>query len=160
MRRLAESRDLAQVFALYMQPTVIPYLGYDAMPLSDFQPLFSAWCRSGDFYVYERDGRIAGFYRATRYPGRAAHVVGLGMLAVAPDCHGQGVAAAMVGEAIAALREQGLRRVELSVESDNPRAIRFYQRLGFEIEGTLRQFYKRAGADDYIDEYVMGLLLR
>ena len=159
MRRLAESRDLAQVFALYMQPAVNPYLGYDAMPLSDFQPLFSSWCRSGDFYVYECDGRIAGFYRATRYPGRASHVAGLGMLAVAPDCHGRGVAAAMVGEAIAALRGQGLRRVELSVESDNPRAIRFYQRLGFEIEGTLRQFYKRAGADDYIDEYVMGLLL-
>ena len=51
------------------------------------------------------------------------------------------------------------RRVELYAEADNPRALRFYAKLGFVHEGTLRQFYKRAHQAHYVDEWVMGLLL-
>jgi ribosomal protein S18 acetylase RimI-like enzyme len=159
MRRLAEERDEARVYALYMDESVVPYLGYDPMPPAGFGPVFGELLASGCFFVYELDGELAGFYRATRYSGRARHVAGLGTLAVAPRFQGRGVAGAMVGDAIARLRAAGVRRVELSVESDNPRALRFYQRLGFEVEGTLRQLYKRAHQAHYVDNHVMGLLL-
>jgi RimJ/RimL family protein N-acetyltransferase len=159
MRRLATPEDLHTVFAVYMHEKVVPFLGYDPMPLEDFRPIFQALVDSGCFFVYEREGRVAGFYRATRYPGRVQHVACLGTLAVDPTFHGQGIARAMVSEAIDTLKAAGVKRIELFAESDNAPALRFYEKLGFEREGTLRKFYKRAGDAGYVDEYVMALLV-
>ncbi len=159
MRRLATSEDIDTVFALYMHEKVVLYLGYDPMPLEDFKPIYRQLLDGGDFFVYERDGRIAGFYRASRYPGRVRHVASLGTLAVNPALHGQGIALAMVTDAIERLKADGVRRIELIVESDNAPALRFYEKLGFEREGTLRRFYKRATDAQAIDDHIMALLL-
>jgi RimJ/RimL family protein N-acetyltransferase len=159
MRRLATPEDLHAVFTLYMHEKVVPYLGYDPMPLEDFRPIYQEMVQSGRFFVYERDGRIAGFYRATRYPGRVQHVASLGTLAVDPALHGQGVALAMVSQAIDELKAAGVNRIELCVESDNAPGLRFYEKLGFQREGTLRKFYKRADDAEAIDDHMMALLL-
>lgn len=157
-RRLATAADFAAVHALYMHPDVVPYLGYDPMPASTFRPVYDELLASGGFYVYPARQSLGGFYRELRLTGRCRHVVQLCTLAVHPAMHGRGVAQAMVTEALALLRaDGGIRRVELTVEVDNPRAIAFYQRLGFVIEGTLAGYYRRAGADRDIDEHVMGL---
>ena len=47
-------------------------------------------------------------------------------------------------------------RVQLHVVSENEKAIKIYKKIGFEIEGTLRQAMYRDGK--YHDFYVMGLL--
>ena len=83
----------------------------------------------------------------------------LGTLAVNPALHGQGIALAMVTDAIERLKADGVRRIELIVESDNAPALRFYEKLGFEREGTLRKFYKRATDAQAIDDHIMALLL-
>ncbi|UVH57423.1 GNAT family N-acetyltransferase [Variovorax paradoxus] len=158
MHRLATPEDIDTVFALYMHEKVVRFLGYDPMPIEDFRAVYQALLDTRCFYVYEREGRIAGFYRATRYPGRIHHVAGLGTLAVDPAFHGQGIALAMVSEAIDTLKTAGVKRIELFAESDNAPALRFYEKLGFEREGTLRKYYKRAGEENYVDEYVMALL--
>ncbi|WP_395318520.1 GNAT family N-acetyltransferase [Variovorax sp. UC74_104] len=159
MRRLATPEDIDTVFALYMHEKVVPYLGYDPMPLEDFKKIYRQLLDGRDFFVYERDGRIAGFYRASRYPGRVRHVASLGTLAVDPALHGQGIALAMVTDAIERLKADGIKRIELIVESDNAPALRFYEKLGFEREGTLRKFYKRASDAQAIDDHIMALLL-
>ncbi|KWT98580.1 ribosomal-protein-alanine acetyltransferase [Variovorax sp. WDL1] len=65
----------------------------------------------------------------------------------------------MLTDAIERLKADGVRRIELYAESDNAQALRFYGKLGFVHEGTLRQFYKRADEPRYVDEYVLGLLV-
>jgi putative acetyltransferase len=159
-RRLAEVSDLDAVYTIYMEPSVVRYLGHDPMPLERFRSLYRELLASACLYVYPVDGLVAGFYKASRHPGRAAHVAVLGTLALAPDYQGRGIARAMIVEALDALRTEGARRIELTVESDNPKAIGFYERLGFEHEGTLRQFYKRAGEEAYVDDHIMALLLK
>lgn len=75
--------------------------------------------------VAEANGALAGLVTidpATRY---------LDQLVVAPACWGQGVAQALVAEA-AALSPRGL---VLHVNTDNPRAVRFYRKLGFLVTG-------------------------
>lgn len=125
-----------------------------------FVPVYDELLASGSFHVWTVEGgQVAGFYRATPYPGRVNHVVLLGALAVDPRRHGQGIARPMLADAIDRLRAEGVRRVELYAEADNSRALRFYAKLGFVHEGTLRQFYKRADQPHYVDEWVMGLLL-
>ena len=91
-----------------------------------FEPLFN-----GSFYVFEEHGQLQGFYKVQRHIGRAAHVAYLGTLAVAPQAKGSGLARRMMQDALDRLAASGIRRVELSVEADNPRAIAFYQRFGF-----------------------------
>jgi putative acetyltransferase len=156
---LAEPGDLEAVHAIYMHEQVIPFLGYDAMPLEDFRAVYQALLVGDDFFVYESAGQLAGFYKVSRYPGRARHVASLGALAIDPALQGQGLGTAMVVDAIARLRGEGVSRVELLVEADNAQAIRFYRDLGFEHEGTQRKAYKRAGEAHYVDELMMALLL-
>lgn len=159
MRRLATPADRDRVYDIYMHDDVVPFLGFDPMGRDAFGKVFDPLFESGCFYVYELDGRVQGFYKAQRHVGRAAHVAYLGTLAVAPEVRGLGVAQAMLEDAIARLRRAGIRRVELTVEADNPGAIAFYQRLGFRHEGTQREAYKRAGEPGYVDELMYGLLL-
>lgn len=159
MRRLATPQDLEAVFSIYMHESVVPFLGYDPMPLDEFRAIYKELVDSRSFHVYEVDGRVAGFYRATRYPGRARHVACFGTLAVDPSLHGKGIAQAMVNDAIARLKAEGVKRIELYAESDNAPGLRFYEKLGFEYEGTLRKFYKRAGEADYIDDHLLALLI-
>jgi len=159
MRRLATLHDIETVHAIYSHEEVLPYLTYERMALDDFRPVYAQLLGSGSFFVWELDGEVAGFYKATRLPGRANHVAQLGTLAVDPRRHGQGIAPAMVGDAIDRLRAEGVRRVELYAEADNERGLRFYKKLGFVEEGRLRNFYKRADQDHFIDELVLGLLL-
>ena len=159
MRRLAAPQDLEAVFAIYMHERVVPFLGYDPMPLADFRPIFEELVASRSFHVYEVDGRVAGFYRATRYPGRVRHVACLATLAVDPALHGRGIARAMVLDAIERLRAEGVKRIELYAEADNAAGLRFYRKLGFEREGVLRRFYKRAGEADYVDDHLLALLI-
>jgi len=159
MRRLATADDRAEVHAIYVHPQVSPYLTHEPMPPREFEPIYAEMLASGRFFVWEADGRVAGFYRTTRYPGRVSHVALLGTLAVDPRCQGSGIAHAMVTDALRCLRAEGIRRVELFAESDNPRALRFYRKLGFMHEGTLRAFYRRAHQAHDVDEHVMGLLL-
>lgn len=159
MRRLAQPADIQPVFSIYSHPAVVPYLLYEPMDLQSFAPIFEELVRSGSFWVWEPEGSVAGFYKATRLPGRVHHVVQLGTLAVDPEIHGRGLGRAMVEDAIQHFRAEGIRRVELFAESDNQVALAFYNRLGFVHEGTLKDFYKRAHENHYVDEHVLGMVL-
>jgi ribosomal protein S18 acetylase RimI-like enzyme len=156
LRRLATPGDIAAVHSIYMHPEVVPYLGIDPVSLDGFEPYFAGLVASGAFFVVPRDGEVRGFYRATRQPGRSRHVVILTTLAIDPSQKGTGLAFAMIEEAIELVRAQGVLRVELTLESDNQRALAFYRKLGFEQEGRLKKAYKRAGEPDYLDELVMA----
>jgi putative acetyltransferase len=158
LRRLARPEDLAAVHEIYMHPEVVPYLGIDPAPLAAFEPVFAALVATGEFYVVPGDGVLRGFYRQNRHPGRSHHVVTLETLAVAPAMKGTGFAQAMVEHAIAAMRADGVLRVELMVEAENARGIGFYRKLGFEQEGRLRKAYKRAQDPDFHDDIVMAKL--
>jgi ribosomal protein S18 acetylase RimI-like enzyme len=56
-------------------------------------------------------------------------------LYVSPEWHGRGVAGELMRAALDAVDAAGARPVWLSVFSENPRAIAFYRRYGFEIAG-------------------------
>jgi ribosomal protein S18 acetylase RimI-like enzyme len=159
MLRLSQPADLDAVYCIYMHPDVIPFLGYDPMPLDDFRPIFQELVDCRSFYILERDGDVAGFCRTTRQPGRASHVAYLGTLAVSPRWRGTGVARDLMDQIISMLAAQGILRLELMLETDNPRAFAFYKKLGFVQEGLMRAAYKRASDSHYTDEIFMAKLL-
>jgi putative acetyltransferase len=159
MIRLTRPSDLEAVFSIYMDEGSVPYLGYDPMPMEAFRPIYSALVDSGEFHVLEKDGEVVAFCRATRNVGRARHGAYLGTFAVHPRDRGSGLAREFFETMIANLELEGVLRVELLVESDNPRALAFYRKLGFHHEGTLRAAYKRSEATTYVDELLLARLL-
>jgi putative acetyltransferase len=155
MLRIARAADEDTLFALYTHELVERFLTFDGVDAQQFSGIFRKLLEDGDFFVYEADGTVVGFCKATRLPGRSRHVAHLGPLAVSPQFHGRGYATAMLEEVLTHLERSGVLRFELLVEADNPRGIAFYEKLGFEREGVQRKAYKRAAEQDYVDEVMM-----
>ncbi|MDB5857128.1 MAG: family acetyltransferase [Ramlibacter sp.] len=86
---------------------------------------------------------------------RLRHAAALA-LGVARSHWGQGVATAMVREAVAWSARIGLKRLELTVHTSNLAAVSVYLRCGFQVEGVRRSSLFVEGA--YVDEYLMSLL--
>jgi ribosomal protein S18 acetylase RimI-like enzyme len=155
MLRAARAADEHTIFPIYTHALVARFLTFDGVDVRRFSEIFRSLLASGDFFVYEVDGTIVGFCKATRLPGRANHVAHLGPLAASPEIHGRGYAAAMMRDVLAHLERDGVLRFELQVEADNPRGIAFYRKIGFEQESIQRKAYKRAAESHYTDEIMM-----
>ena len=73
------------------------------------------------------------------------------------DYQQQGFATKMFEETIAWARNQGLRRLELTVLTHNNPAISLYEKMGFMIEGIKRESIYMEGL--YHDELYMAKML-
>jgi len=101
------------------------------------------------------DGRIVGtYYLKPNQPGRGSHVCNCGYV-VDPAVQGKGIAAAMCEHSQRLAVEMGFRAMQFNlVVATNERAVRLWQRLGFDIVGTLPGAYdhRRLG---YVDGMIM-----
>lgn len=78
-------------------------------------------------------------------------------MGVHDDFQGRGVGSALMAAMISlADNWLNLRRIDLSVYVDNAPAIHLYEKFGFLIEGTARDFAFRNGV--YIDAHMMARL--
>jgi mycothiol synthase len=77
--------------------------------------------------VAERDGEPVGFALVHRWDNGVAY---LAQLAVHPRAAGAGIGTALLHAVFAAAAAEGRSRVQLGVVSDNPRAVRLYERAG------------------------------
>jgi L-phenylalanine/L-methionine N-acetyltransferase len=107
--------------------------------------------------VAEAEGRVVGslgLHPVNRV--RRRHVAMLG-ISVALDHQGRGVGNALLGAACGfADRWAQLLRIELTVFTDNARALALYQRHGFRIEGTHVAYALRDGR--FADVHAMARL--
>jgi putative acetyltransferase len=104
--------------------------------------------------VVEKSGRIIGSGGFERQTGRRAHVAYLGMGLHDEFC-GQGIGSRLLRELITIADDwMNLRRIELTVYVDNARAVALYERHGFAMEGTHRDYAFRGGA--FVDAYAMA----
>jgi putative acetyltransferase len=102
------------------------------------------------------EGEVVGHVGLRTNPTRPrrAHVGDMGIM-VRDDWHGKGVGSALMRAALElADRWLNLKRIELTVFTDNEAAIALYNKFGFETEGVGRQYAFRDGA--YADVYYMA----
>ncbi|QPF84466.1 GNAT family N-acetyltransferase [Bradyrhizobium genosp. L] len=108
-------------------------------------------------FVALADGEVVGWCDVRR-KARPIHahvgILGMGLL---PPYRGQGLGLRLIREALTAARQFGFHRVELTVRAENANAIALYRKVGFEIEGRLRDDGCVDGV--YCDLLVMGILL-
>ncbi|MDC3955489.1 GNAT family N-acetyltransferase [Polyangium jinanense] len=120
----------------------------------------SAFCM-----VAEEEGRgivaEASILRLTLRMVRHVAVLGIG---VHPDAQGIGLGRALLEALLGWVRDHRdadggrIRRVELHVRADNPRAVALYRSLGFQEEGSRRGLIRRDDGN-FVDDIGMGLLL-
>jgi putative acetyltransferase len=77
-------------------------------------------------------------------------------MGVHPDHRGRGLGDRLIDVTLSAARERGLEQVELSVRTDNEKAIALYDKKGFTVVGTSPRAIKIEGA--YYDCYSMLLI--
>ena len=102
--------------------------------------------------------RVAGYaglrkFSHPRRRGNSDYVIYLHQ-----DYHNVGLGTAMTRSIVDLARKEGLHRIGLSVVADNEIAIQVYEKVGFVVEGVLRDaFFGDDGR--YHDEVHMGLIL-
>jgi putative acetyltransferase len=156
--RAIEPEDMAEVTTVLNQPRAVwgtlqvPYVGV-AERLKRHNSTPAGHTR----LVAVIEGKVIGM--AGLHPAdnpRRAHVASIGM-AVHDDWAGRGAGRALLTALVdQADRWLNFRRLEITVYSDNARAIALYDRFGFEREGVLRAYAWRDGA--YADCLAMARL--
>jgi RimJ/RimL family protein N-acetyltransferase len=102
-----------------------------------------------------REGDLAGHVMLTIQPEHGLGVIG--RVLVDPARRGGGVGTALMREIVRiGFDELGLHRLQLAVYDFNQRAIACYRRVGFVIEGRLRDATR--GSEGYWTAYVMAML--
>lgn len=160
--RRATPADAAEVARIHSQPAVqpnllqLPYANVERtrqMLQDNEQP-----GRHDLVLVAEREGRLlgmAGLHPVDRAL-RRRHVANLG-IAIDTDAQGHGVGRRLMQALCDYADHWGqLLRVELTVFTDNERAIRLYRAMGFEQEGLHRGYALRNGR--YADVLSMARL--
>ena len=104
------------------------------------------------------DGQVVGQLGAENYTNpRRRHACNIGMI-VCESARGQGVGHALLHAFIEmATHWMGITRIELEVYTDNQAALALYEKNGFVIEGTAKNYALKEGI--YVDSYLMARTL-
>ena len=105
--------------------------------------------RPGDFgVVAEQNGQIIGaaWMRIIPAYGHVDNATPELAISILPGFRGYGIGTKLMKRLFQLLRKNGYKQTSLSVQKDNP-AVRFYQRLGYEISG---ERLDHAGHEDYL----------
>ena len=156
--RAAEPEDYLGLRDVYAQPGT--YSGTMQLPLPSAQLWKDRLAKPLPGFVNLvacANGRIVG--NIGLHPAsnpRRRHTANIGM-GVHDDFAGRGIGQKLMENAIdIADNWHNLLRLELTVYTDNDRAIRLYKRSGFVEEGVLKQYAYRDG--EYVDALTMARL--
>lgn len=158
MTRAMRRDDFPFIYRLYMHPATNPYLLYEVMDETSFAPIFTDLLERQLIYVYESDGVPVGMFKLVPLSHRTSHIVYLGGLAIDPDKAGAGHGKTMLQEIIALCKQKGFLRIELSTATINERAIRLYEKAGFQREGVLSKYTWLESEQRFLDEVMMSYL--
>lgn len=104
--------------------------------------------------IAEDNFEIVGFLSADRgFANRIKHSAYV-VVGILKEYHGQGIGTSLFSKMIEWAGMSKITRLELTVMTNNERAINLYKKFGFEVEGIKKKSMKID--DKYIDEYYMA----
>lgn len=108
-----------------------------------------------EVFVAEVEGAVLGtYYLRANQAGGGAHVCNCGYMTAAAAA-GRGIARAMCDHSVERARARGFRAMQFNfVVSSNDRAVRLWQRLGFEVAGRLPGAFDHP-AHGFVDALVL-----
>ncbi len=157
--RLAVDTDLHKVYDLYMDKSSNAYLTYDFMDKLQFEKIYYELLPTNTLYVVETESGVIASYRLIPKADRQAHIIYLGGFVVDHSVQGRGIGSRILDHIKQKAANEGKKRIELTVDINNEAALKLYKKTGFEIEGRIRNSYKINPGNQYLDEYLMGIIL-
>lgn len=155
IRRVGPDDAAAMTAIMSSEPVVWGTLQVPLQPIEAWRSRLAANDPSlAVIFGAEVAGRLAanlGLHRTRN--ARRAHVLHVGM-SVHEDYQGMGLGTRLMRAAIDHADADAAKRVELTVYTDNTRALALYTRHGFAREGTRRAVSFRDGT--YVDDVVMA----
>jgi L-amino acid N-acyltransferase YncA len=153
--RKARRQDRAAIWEIFHE---VVYEGdtYPFLPDTDQEEALRLWTEvPRATYVAEFDGSIEGtYYIKTNQPGLGSHVCNAGYM-VRAEARGMGVGTAMCAHSLDAARRLGYKAMQYNlVAATNVGAVRLWQKMGFEIVGTLPKAFNHAKLG-LVDAHVM-----
>ncbi|MEW9501797.1 GNAT family N-acetyltransferase [Jeotgalibacillus marinus] len=109
------------------------------------------------FVMEDEKKSIVGFiFLSKGSRQRVSHVVNIGM-GVKRENWSQGIGTILLNTGIEwAQKNSGIKKLALGVFSNNPRAIKLYEKLGFKVEGVKKDEIK-LNDENLVDDILMGL---
>lgn len=120
------------------------------------EPFFSQRNPPEVHLVADAGGDVLGYVRVQQQIEELpenVHVLAIHGLAVAPAAQRRGVATALMLGAESMARDRGARKLSLRMFADNDSARALYERLGYVVEGVLREEFLING--EYVDDVLM-----
>jgi putative acetyltransferase len=154
-----KASDFTFIYELYMNPEVNPYLLYEIMNSEKFLPIFRDLIDEEVLYLYKEDSEVIGMCKLIRQKHRNDHIMYLGGVAIQPEYFGKGCGKKMMLEIIDFCKNKSVSRIELSVDTNNEKAIKLYESVGFLKEGILKNYTFLKSKNKYIDEQIMSNLI-
>ncbi len=157
--RKAKVSDLDSLLPIYMDEKVNRFLNFGIISKHELENIFKDLINTEQLFVFENSQHILATCVVTRQKRRAAHVASLKTLAINPKFQREGIGTRFMRELFKKLKNEGINRIDLIVEADNVVAQKFYEKLGFQFEGTLKRYFKRPHEDFFTDVHMMALIL-
>ncbi len=155
----AKINDFNFFYSLYMHPQINPYLLYELMDEETFKPVFADLLKEKVLYKFVDGSEAVGMCKLILFKYRDAHKLYVGGFAVDTKHAGKNYGLKMMHKIIAFAKANNRSRVDLSVSTENEKAIALYKKCGFVIEGTLKNYSYLQSENRFIDEYMMCLLI-
>jgi L-amino acid N-acyltransferase YncA len=136
--REAVENDADAIWAI-LEPIIRAGETYTLPRDLDRENALAYWFSLGhEVFVAEDKGAIVGtYFLKTNQKGGGAHVANCGYM-TAPHATGRGVARAMCAHSLKRARQRSFRAMQFNfVVSTNERAVRLWQKFGFDIVGCL-----------------------
>ncbi|MBN1896117.1 MAG: GNAT family N-acetyltransferase [Candidatus Aenigmarchaeota archaeon] len=154
MIRKAEERDYSAVEEMYFSRSTNRFLYYDPIDRNTFRSKWKKMLTRKYSFVCERRRTVVGFITCVRKIGQEKHIAYIGPVVVRPGMKSNGVGAEMMEYILQKLKYTSrFKRIEMVVNSDNSRAVKFFRKWGFEVEAVLKRHTERNG--EYLDDFLM-----
>ena len=153
--RKAKSKDAKGIANVLVQ-------SYNIKDLKDGIEVYKNETKKNHHYIVaEENGKIIGIVTWLMHGLPKHQLCELDRIAVLPECRGKGVAQKLFGALIKDAKQfykenkSKLRKLYLLTHADNSRAQKFYEKLGFRHETTLKEHYYKER-----DEYVYSMFFK
>jgi ribosomal protein S18 acetylase RimI-like enzyme len=153
--RLAKPADHAAIWAI-LEPVIRAGETYALSRDMGKADALAYWVAPDrETFVTEHDRKILGtYYLRPNQCGGGAHIANCGYV-THPDANGQGIARRMCEHSLAQARARGYLAMQFNfVLASNERAVRLWQRLGFETLGRIPQAFRHPGLG-FVDALIM-----
>lgn len=157
--RLATAADREALWAI-LEPTIRAGETYTLPREMSREEALAYWFGpSHEVFVAEEVGTILGtYFLQANQQGGGSHVANCGYM-TASNATGRGVARAMCAHSLGHAKARGFRAMQFNfVVATNVRAVKLWQRLGFEFVGRLPGAFLHPAAG-YVDANVMFRVL-